>query len=102
MAHLISGYITAEKLRTILETLEKKGEKGFGFTVAVNDETDSYGNNVQFHASQTKEQREAKEKKWYFGNGKVFWTNGTEVKIAQKVEKPQQNLPPAGSDGLPF
>jgi hypothetical protein len=46
--------------------------------------------------SQTKEDRDAKKKKYYLGNGKVFWSNGT-VKVAEKPQATQQaksNEPP--------
>ena len=100
MATLISGYITAEKLEKILNTIRSKGEKGFKFNVSVNDETNEHGNNASFYAEQTKEQREAKAPKFYFGNGKVFWTNGT-ISVATKAE-PTAPTPSAKKDDLPF
>ena len=54
------------------------------FTINISDTTDSYGNNVSMFKSQTKEQREAKEKRTYVGNGKVFWTNGNILKAEKK------------------
>ena len=58
------------------------------YTASINDELDKYGNNVAITVQQTKEQREAKEKKVYVGNGKVIWTNG-KIEVAKKDE----NLP---------
>ena len=58
------------------------------YTASINDELDKYGNNVAITIQQTKEQREAKEKKVYVGNGKVAWTNG-KIEVAKKDE----NLP---------
>ena len=58
------------------------------YTASINDELDKYGNNVAITQQQTKEQREAKEKKVYVGNGKVAWTNG-KIEVAKKDE----NLP---------
>ena len=62
------------------------------FTMSINDETDQYGNNASVFVSQTKEEREAKAKKTYVGNGKVVYTNGSVVKAEfkereQKTEK---------------
>ena len=62
------------------------------FTMSINDETDQYGNNAAVFVSQTKEEREAKTKKTYVGNGKVVYTNGSVVKAEfkereQKTEK---------------
>lgn len=83
MAVLSDIYIKVETLKTIIETLEKKGEKGISLTIAINDETTKYGNNLSGYISQTKEQREAKKDKFYVGNGKVFWTDGN-VSVATK------------------
>jgi len=65
-------------------------------TISVNDETDQYGKNVAVWESQTKEQREAGEKRNYCGNGQVFWTNGN-VSLAEKKEEQQEV-----NDGMPF
>lgn len=56
------------------------------YTASINDELDKFGNNVAITLQQTKEQREAKEKKVYVGNGKVAWTNG-KIEVAKKEEK---------------
>ena len=56
------------------------------YTASINDEQDKYGNNVAITLQQTKEQREAKEKKVYVGNGKVAWTDG-KIEVAKKEDK---------------
>ena len=104
MAVLSDIYIKVETLKTILETLEKKGEKGISLTIAINDETTKYGNNLSGYISQTKEQREAKKDKFYVGNGKVFWTDG-KVSVATKQEAPVGGAvptAPASDQDLPF
>lgn len=59
------------------------------YNASINDELDKYGNNVAITLQQTKEQREAKEKKVYVGNGKVVWTNGKiEVIKQDKTDLP--------------
>lgn len=68
------------------------------FTMSINDETDQYGNNAAVFVSQTKEEREAKAKKTYVGNGKVVYTNGSVVKAEfkereQKTETEKTDLP---------
>ncbi len=74
------------------------------YTIAINDETNQFGQNVSMYEEQTKEQRDAGEKKKYIGNGKVFWTNG---KI-EKAVKPEDASPSGGvvpgddSNSLPF
>ena len=54
-----------------------KGQKGtyLDLTVCINDENDTYGNNVSAWQGQSKEEQQAKQPKNYLGNGKVFWTN---------------------------
>lgn len=44
--------------------------------VHTRDELSQYGQNVGVYYSQSKEERDAKEKKQYLGNGKVIWTDG--------------------------
>lgn len=63
----------------------KNGKIYYNFTVAVNDET-RYNNNVSAFDAQTKEEREAKKPKSYFGNGKVVWTDGNIVKAEWEDE----------------
>jgi hypothetical protein len=73
---MISGYFTLEKLKEIVKVCESKNETGFKFTASVSDTSNQFGQNVSFFAEQSKEQRDAKVSKYYFGNGKVFWTDG--------------------------
>lgn len=107
MSTLISGYITLEKLKEIAAVVEKKGEKGFRFTASVNDQIDQYKNNVQFFAEQTPEQRTAKAKKYFFANGKVFWTDGKPPVTAKSLEQPEgepvaHQASTTTADDLPF
>lgn len=83
MAGLSSIYIKAETLETLLKTVKAKGEKGISITVATNDETRMYGQNVNAYVSQSKEDREAGKQKYFIGNGSTFWTDGKMV-VAEK------------------
>lgn len=56
------------------------------YTASINDQLDKFGNNVAITLQQTKEQREAKEKRVYVGNGKVAWTDG-KIQVAKKEEE---------------
>jgi hypothetical protein len=56
------------------------------YTASINDELDKFGNNVAITEQQTKEQREAKVKRVYVGNGKVVWTNG-KIEVMKQEEK---------------
>lgn len=89
MSNLSSIYIKKETLKTLLEVVEKKGEKGVEITLSTGDETNEYGQNVSGYVAQTKEQRESGKPKFYVGNGKVFWTDG-KITVAAKQAAPQQ------------
>ena len=98
MATLISASLDVTKI-----TKERLNEgKWLNITISVNNET-KYGNNCGVYESLTKEEREAKDKRNYLGNGKVVWieegTNGLitlaekEEKKEEKVEEKQEDLP---------
>jgi hypothetical protein len=66
------------------------------FTMSINEKTDQYGNNASIFKQQSKEQREAKEKKEYVGNGKVTWTDGVITKaefVERTKDEPKDLLP---------
>ena len=101
MATLINAYITKAKLEQLLH----QADKGIAFTIAVNDEANQYNQNVSLYLSQSKEQREAKEPKTYFGNGAVVWTDNKVTLAPKKDAAPAQSTPPASTDtndDLPF
>ena len=79
MAHLISLSIDKSKVT-------QEG-KYLNIVINVADETDQYGNSVSAWESQTKEEREAKEKRNYVGNGRVLYTEGGVHKTERKEEK---------------
>ena len=104
MSALGSFYIKEDVLETLLKTIRAKNEKGVSLTFSIDDKTNQYGQNVSAYATQTKEQRDAKAKKYYVGNGSLVWTDGT-IKVAEKVDKNQQKSAPAvmaEPDDLPF
>lgn len=57
------------------------------YTISISDNSDQYGNNVSMYEEQTKEERELKTTKKYFGNGKVFWNDG---KIMNAIKKEKE------------
>jgi hypothetical protein len=104
MGALGNIYIKEEILETLLKTIRAKKEKGLSITFSIDDKTNQFGQNVSAFATQTKEQREAKAKKYYVGNGSIVWTDGT-IKVAEKVDKNQESSAPAviGEENeLPF
>jgi hypothetical protein len=63
-------------------------------TISLNDETSQYGKNVSAYEEQSKEEREAKEKKNYVGNGKIVWTDGKVTLVEKEAPKKEDtNLP---------
>ena len=71
--------------------------------VIIDDEADQFGNQGPIVVAQTKEERDAKEKKTYLGNVQVVWTNGDNVAAAPRNDQPQQAPQPAAvEEDLPF
>ncbi|MFN9371945.1 MAG: hypothetical protein ACK6D3_08690 [Planctomycetaceae bacterium] len=64
----------------------KNGSQYYNLNISVNDQTDQYGNNIQVTEPQSKEQREAKAPRVFYGNGAVRWTDG---KIVVAETKPK-------------
>lgn len=108
MSALADIYIKKETLQTILSVLEKGGGnqgKGISLTISINDDSNEYGQNVNSYVSQSKEDREADKKKFYVGNGRVFWENGTIKKGVKPDDQTTTSAPAtAGTDDdtLPF
>ena len=80
-------------LNKIDESKIFQGKKGryLELTVAINDDSDMYGNNVSAWNGQTTEEREAGNPKKYLGNGKVFWTNGNVSKGEKAPQQKEEN-----------
>lgn len=112
MAHLSEIYLKKETLQTILTTMEKKGMSGISFTIATNDEAKEFSRqdgsksyqNVSAFVSQSKEQREAKQPKFYVGNGSVKWSDGKAPLVpgAQQHSTAQQASKPIVQEEDPF
>lgn len=100
MATIISCSIDLRKIDKSKIVVGEKGGKYYNFDIVVNDEKDKFGNDVSISDKQTKEQREAKEKKNYLGNGRVVWQGESKKKETKKEEfrvEDDQN-----GDSLPF
>ena len=97
MAQLIGCSIDVTKIDKSKLVEGKNGAKYFNFNVNVEDEPNQFGKDVSITISQTKEQRDAKEKKVFIGSGKTLWRS---TKTHQTVK--QQTNEPSNSDDLPF
>lgn len=99
MSKLINLGIDATKIPKSALREDDKGRKWLNLSIWIEDEPDQYGNDVSCHIQQTKEEREAKAKKIYLGNGqkKFGW---------DELPKPKQAAAPASKqddDGeIPF
>jgi hypothetical protein len=77
MGRLISILIEKSKIENAKTVTLKNGKEYYDATIAVNDKPNDYGQDVSMYESQTKEQREAKAPKNFFGNGKTFFNSET-------------------------
>lgn len=98
MAKLIELKIDVTKVNKSKLYVGTKGTY-LTLTVALNDEEDQYGNNVSCWEAQTKEERQIGEDKNYLGNGKVFWSNESQI---QQAKNTIDNQLPPDEDNLPF
>jgi hypothetical protein len=82
----------------------KSGAKYYEFTVALNDKTSQYGENISVSESQTKEERDAKAPKTFIGGGKVLWVSNEGVTVAEKTQSQATNsqAPSNNKPDLPF
>lgn len=92
MAHLISLSIDKSKVT-------QEG-KYLNIVINVADETDQYGNSVSAWESQSKEERDAKARRNYVGNGRVLYTEGSVHKTERKDEKSTPQ--PKATEEFPF
>lgn len=100
MAILGNVWFKLETLETLVETLKAKNQTGIALDFALNDKANDWGQNVSVSVQQTKEQREAKVKRFYVGNGKVTWTNGVMPQVIKRENVNNQKA--SESSDLPF
>lgn len=78
--------------------LANNGKKYLNVTVRDLREADEYGNTHSLYCTQTKEEREAKEKRTYIGRGKEFVFQSAQPSVEEVAELPvAEDL-----DDLPF
>lgn len=110
MSSLSSIYLKKETLETLLKAVMKKSLSGIELTVSISDESrvfegkgGSVAQNVSAYVSQSKEERESKKDKFYVGNGKCFWTDGSIVVATTGDSQSQsKNSKSDDDDDLPF
>ena len=102
MASIIKASINLSEIPKD-KIIEGKEGKYLPITITINDEPDQFGNQGPIVVAQTKEERDAKDKKTYLGNVQVVWTNGDNVAATPRNDQPQQAPQPvAVEEDLPF
>ncbi len=94
MARIISASIDLAKIDKSKIIIGKKGGKYYNITIHVNDDKNEWGQDCAITTEQTKEQREAKEKKVYLGNGRPAKPAGPDP-----FDEPSSS---GSADDLPF
>lgn len=94
-------YVKKEKLKEIISVLDKKGEDGINLTISIYDTPNAYNQNTAVYVSQSEQQRKS-EKKYYIGNGNVFWTDGRIFANKPKKEYKEKEEQKKQSGDLPF
>lgn len=88
MAQIISASIDLTKIDKTKIVNHKNGGAYYNIDIFIKDEKDQYGNDCAISQSQSKEQREAKEKKVYIGNGKSVWDGNASSKSEERTDLP--------------
>ncbi len=99
---IISVSIDLNKLDREKIKPHANGAKYYQLTVIVNDTPDQYKNDVQVIEPQSKEERTAKAKKVFIGNGRVLFKGESRPPATNDDVPPQYNAQQAPTDGLPF
>lgn len=73
MSKIIAASIDVMKIDKSRIVEGKNGAKYYNISIILNDEKDTYGNDCAITEGQTKEERAAKTKAKYIGNGKVVY-----------------------------
>ena len=81
-----------------IKLFDKNGKKYLSIVVADLREADEYGNTHSVYIAQTKEEREAREKRTYIGRGKAVVFNNQQPSIDEVAAMP----PATYVDDLPF
>lgn len=104
MSKLINLSIDLTKLDKAKINNHANGSKYYSITVELKDEADAYGNNVSAWTSQTKEERAAKDKRSFIGNGKVIWESTPSQNTSTPAPVSYQATPinSVEPDDLPF
>lgn len=107
MSRMLTGSIDLNKIdKSKVVTTDKNGNpfsngaEYLNVVVWINDTVDNYGNNASIQISQSKEERDRKEKAVYIGNLKEYQNNQNVNDI--QVHGAEEISPDNEPDDLPF
>jgi hypothetical protein len=88
MARIIAASIDLTKIDKSKINNHKNGSAYYNIDIFIKDDKDQYGNDCAISQSQSKEEREAKDKKVYIGNGKSVWDGNASSQNENKADLP--------------
>ena len=98
---ILSGSINLSAIDKTKIVTAKNGNQYLNLTMMIQNES-QYGNNIWITQSQSKEEREAKEKANSLGNGAVRWLGGN-ITVAERNEVTNNEQNPQRQEvDLPF
>lgn len=102
MADFITASICVSDIPREAIKVAENGKKYISIVIAeYNDGVNTYGNTHYICMSQTKEEREAKAKRTYIGNGKAYQPKASAPVTTQSIEK-MPSISEVEADDLPF
>lgn len=102
MSKLIHASICVSDIPKELIKPHSNGKKYLAVDIWINDEEDRFGNNCSLNISQSKEEREAKTKKIYIGNGKTKFGFDNSESSQSTRNKPSAPQSDDDDDSIPF
>lgn len=101
MATFITASICLSDIPKDHIKIGNNGKKYLSVVIAENREPDMYGNTHFIAVSQTKEERDAKQKRVYLGNGKAYQPQSPAAVTPEAVES-MRPMTEVEADDLPF
>lgn len=98
MAEIINASIDISQFTASEIIAGKNGAKYINVSIMINDTANQWGKNVSLSKPQTKEERQAKARKVFVGQGVSVWRNGETLKF----ESTANNNSNTSGEDLPF
>lgn len=101
MADFITASICVSNIPKEAIKRAENGKMYISIVIAQSNEPDAFGNTHYIYMSQSREEREAKAKRTYIGNGKAYQPQTTAPVTAEQVND-MPTISQEEADGLPF